>query len=86
MKRTVVPPRSTAPGEGFTTYAIRAEARRDLTQWRRARLASGGDIVIIAASAQFEAGEMGPVQPRLVFVNERSCRVGLRTPIPLQSA
>lgn len=24
--------------------------------------------------------------PRLVSVNERSCRVGLRTPIPLQSA
>jgi aspartate 1-decarboxylase len=58
-------------GERFITYAIRAErgSRIISVNGSAARRAAVGDLVIIAAFAQVDEGEVQGFKPRLVFVD-----------------
>lgn len=75
-------------GERFTTYAIRADEASGIisVNGAAARLASPGDIVIIAAYVGLTQAELLNFQPTLVYVNEdnRCTRVGHN--IPVQAA
>jgi aspartate 1-decarboxylase len=75
-------------GERFTTYAIRAEAGSGTISLNgaAARKGSVGDIVIIAAYARYDEGELASYQPKLVYVDAANRIKHQRRAIPIQIA
>ena len=75
-------------GERFTTYAIRAQRGSGTisVNGSAARKASEGDLLIIAAFANYEEEELTSYQPRLVYVDESNRMVRKKHSIPVQVA
>jgi len=75
-------------GERFTTYAIRAErgSRTISVNGAAAHKANPGDILIIAAYAQYSELELQKYHPKLVYVDEHNRIVMQRDFIPAQAA
>lgn len=75
-------------GERFTTYAIRAERDSGIisVNGAAAHKAKPGDIVIIAAYAQYNELELQKYAPQLVYVDEHNRIVDRRDRIPVQMA
>lgn len=75
-------------GERFTTYAIRAERDSGIisVNGAAAHKARPGDIVIIAAYAQYTELELQKYAPQLVYVDEHNRIVDRRDRIPVQMA
>jgi aspartate 1-decarboxylase len=75
-------------GERFITYAIRAErgSRIISVNGSAARRAAVGDLIIIAAFAQVDEGEVKGFKPQLVFVDADNRIKEERSTIPVQMA
>jgi aspartate 1-decarboxylase len=75
-------------GERFTTYAIRAERGSGTISINgaAARKAMVGDLVIIAAYANYSELELEKYQPELVFVDAHNRIKETRQFIPVQAA
>lgn len=75
-------------GERFSTYAIRAERGSGVisVNGAAARKAAVGDIIIIAAFAQYNELELQRYEPKLVYVDARNRIVNKRARIPVQMA
>ncbi len=75
-------------GERFTTYAIRGEEGSGIisVNGAAAHRASVGDIVIIAAYAQYDAKELAGFKPQLVYCNEDNTVKQTANIIPVQVA
>lgn len=75
-------------GERFTTYAIRAERGSGTISINgaAARRAMVGDLVIIAAYANYSELELEKYQPELVFVDGHNRIKETRQFIPVQAA
>lgn len=75
-------------GERFTTYAIRAERGSGIVSVNgaAAHKARPGDIVIVAAYAQYNELELVRYAPTLVYVDEANRIVVRRDRIPVQRA
>lgn len=75
-------------GERFATYAIRAERGSGIisVNGSAARRAAVGDLLIIAAFAQYEEHELDGLRPRLVFVDEHNQPTEVKHAIPTQPA
>ncbi|MEJ5210225.1 MAG: aspartate 1-decarboxylase [Burkholderiales bacterium] len=75
-------------GERFTTYAIRAERDSGIisVNGAAAHKAKPGDIIIIAAYAQYNELELQKYAPQLVYVDEHNRIVDRRDRIPVQMA
>lgn len=75
-------------GERFSTYAIRAERGSGVisVNGAAARKAAVGDIIIIAAFAQYNELELQRYEPKLVYVDARNRIVNQRARIPVQMA
>lgn len=75
-------------GERFSTYAIRAERGSGVisVNGAAARKAAVGDIIIIAAFAQYNELELQRYEPKLVYVDGRNRIVNRRAHIPVQMA
>ena len=73
-------------GERFTTYAIRAERGSGVisVNGAAARRASPGDVLIIAAYANYDESELQKYEPRLVYVDGRNHALSRRSSIPAQ--
>ncbi|MDX1626410.1 MAG: aspartate 1-decarboxylase [Wenzhouxiangellaceae bacterium] len=72
-------------GERFVTYAIRAEAGSGIisVNGAAAHKASPGDLLIIAAYAEFEEAEARRFAPKLVYpdADNRVTRIAGETPV-----
>ena len=75
-------------GERFSTYAIRAERGSGVisVNGAAARKAAAGDLLIIAAYAQYTELELAKYEPKLVYVDGRNRIVQKRGHIPVQLA
>ncbi len=75
-------------GERFVTYAIRTERGSGIISLNgsAARLASVGDLVIIAAFGMVSDAQEQPHIPRLVFVDTRNRQTELRHKVAVQGA
>ena len=75
-------------GERFSTYAIRAERGSGVisVNGAAARKAAVGDIIIIAAFAQYNELELQRYEPKLIYVDARNRIVNRRAHIPVQMA
>jgi aspartate 1-decarboxylase len=75
-------------GERFTTYAIRAERGSGTISINgaAARRAMVGDLVIIAAYANYSEMELEKYEPQLVFVDAHNRIKETRQFIPVQAA
>lgn len=75
-------------GERFTTYAIRGEEGSGIisVNGAAAHKASVGDILIIAAYANYEAHELLNFKPRLVYCNPDNTVSHTSNVIPVQVA
>ena len=75
-------------GERFTTYAIRAERGSGVisVNGAAARKAMVGDLLIIAAYANYTELELEKYEPRLVYVDGRNRVKDQRATIPVQLA
>ena len=75
-------------GERFTTYAIRAERGSGVisVNGAAARKAMVGDLLIIAAYANYTELELEKYEPRLVYVDGRNRVKDQRAKIPVQLA
>ena len=75
-------------GERFTTYAIRGEEGSGMISVNGAAAfkADVGDIVIIAAYANFDSHELANFKPRLVYCNENNTVSHTANIIPVQVA
>jgi aspartate 1-decarboxylase len=75
-------------GERFTTYAIRGEEGSGIisVNGAAAHKASVGDILIIAAYANYEAHELHNFKPRLVYCNADNSVSHTSNVIPVQVA
>lgn len=75
-------------GERFTTYAIRAQRNSGTisVNGAAAHKASPGDIIIIAAYANYSELELQRYQPKLVYVDEMNRILDQRDSIPVQAA
>lgn len=75
-------------GERFTTYAIRGEEGSGMISVNGAAAfkANVGDIVIIAAYANFNSQELAHFKPRLVYCNENNTVSHTANIIPVQVA
>ncbi len=75
-------------GERFSTYAIRAERGSGVisVNGAAARKAAVGDMLIIAAFAQYNELELQRYEPKLVYVDARNRIVNQRARIPVQLA
>lgn len=59
-------------GERFATYVIEGKEGQICLNGAAARLVHRGDLVIIAAYANYEEAEAAAHKPKLVFVDERN--------------
>ena len=59
-------------GERFATYVITGKTGQICLNGAAARLVHRGDLVIIAAYANYDEKEAAKHQPRLVFVDEKN--------------
>lgn len=75
-------------GERFTTYAIRAQRGSGTisVNGAAAHKANPGDILIIAAYANYTELELQKYHPELVYVDEFNRIVDRRGSIPVQAA
>ena len=75
-------------GERFTTYAIRAQRNSGTisVNGAAAHKASPGDIIIIAAYANYSELELQRYQPKLIYVDEMNRILDQRSSIPVQAA
>jgi aspartate 1-decarboxylase len=75
-------------GERFTTYAIRAERGSGVisVNGAAARKAAVGDLLIIAAYANYTELELEKFEPKLVYVDARNRVKEQRAKIPVQLA
>jgi aspartate 1-decarboxylase len=75
-------------GERFTTYAIRAERGSGVisVNGAAARKAAVGDLLIIAAYANYTELELEKYEPTLVYVDARNHIKEQRAKIPVQLA
>lgn len=75
-------------GERFTTYAIRAQRNSGTisVNGAAAHKASPGDIIIIAAYANYSELELQRYHPKLVYVDEMNRILDQRDSIPVQAA
>lgn len=75
-------------GERFTTYAIRAQRNSGTisVNGAAAHKAGPGDIIIIAAYANYSELELQRYQPKLVYVDEMNRIIAQRDSIPVQAA
>jgi aspartate 1-decarboxylase len=75
-------------GERFSTYAIRAERGTGIisVNGAAARKAAEGDLLIIAAFAQYAEEELKDYAPKLVYVDSHNRIVNKRGHIPVQMA
>ncbi|MGB0127753.1 MAG: aspartate 1-decarboxylase [Rhodocyclaceae bacterium] len=75
-------------GERFSTYAIRAERGTGIisVNGAAARKAAEGDLLIIAAFAQYTEQELKDYAPKLVYVDSHNRIVNKRGHIPVQMA
>ena len=75
-------------GERFTTYAIRAQRNSGTisVNGAAAHKANPGDIIIIAAYANYSELELQRYQPKLVYVDEMNRILDQRDSIPVQAA
>ena len=75
-------------GERFTTYAIRAQRNSGTisVNGAAAHKASPGDIIIIAAYANYSELELQRYHPKLVYVDEMNRIIDQRDSIPVQAA
>lgn len=75
-------------GERFTTYASRAERGSGTisVNGATARKAAPGDLLIIAAYANYNEAELAQFEPVLIYVDVRNNVVQLRNHIPPQEA
>jgi len=75
-------------GERFATYAIRAERGSGVISLNgaAARKAAVGDILIIAAYARYDEGELAAYKPKLVYVDAANRIKRQRSAIPVQLA
>lgn len=75
-------------GERFTTYAIRAQRNSGTisVNGAAAHKASPGDIIIIAAYANYSELELQRYHPKLVYVDEMNRIIAQRDSIPVQAA
>ncbi len=75
-------------GKRFATYTIRAEEGSGIISINgaAAHKAKPGDLVIIAAYAEFEEKELATHKPRLVYVDGNNRVTHTRNAIPVQVA
>jgi aspartate 1-decarboxylase len=75
-------------GERFTTYAIRGEEGSGIisVNGAAAHKAGVGDIVIIAAYAQYSDAELINFKPRLIYMNPDNSVSHAANALPLQVA
>ena len=75
-------------GERFTTYAIRAQRGSGAisVNGAAARLASPGDLLIIATYASYNEVELQKFEPVLVYVDARNRIMNRKHCIPVQAA
>ena len=75
-------------GERFSTYAIRADEGSGVISINgaAAHRAQPGDIIIICAYCQVNAGEAINHKPRLIYLNEHNKVVRTSNAIPVQAA
>ncbi|MBL8482978.1 MAG: aspartate 1-decarboxylase [Rhodocyclaceae bacterium] len=75
-------------GERFSTYAISAERGSGIisVNGAAARKAASGDLLIIAAYAQYTELELVKYAPRLIYVDAQNRQIGQRNHIPVQLA
>jgi aspartate 1-decarboxylase len=75
-------------GERFSTYAISAERGSGTisVNGAAARKAAPGDLLIIAAYAQYNELELQKYEPKLVYVDGRNRMLNSRNHIPVQMA
>jgi len=75
-------------GERFTTYAIRAQRNSGTisVNGAAAHKANPGDILIIAAYANYSELELQRYQPKLIYVDEMNRIIAQRDSIPVQAA
>lgn len=75
-------------GERFTTYAIRGEDGSGIisVNGAAAHKAGVGDIVIIAAYAQYSDAELINFKPRLIYMNADNTVSHAANTLPLQVA
>jgi aspartate 1-decarboxylase len=77
-----------ANGNRFATYAIRAEEGSGIISINgaAAHKAAPGDLVIIAAYAEFEEKELAGHRPKLIYVDAANRITHTRNAIPVQVA
>ncbi|MBI4755585.1 MAG: aspartate 1-decarboxylase [Betaproteobacteria bacterium] len=75
-------------GERFSTYAISAERGSGVISINgaAARRAAPGDLLIIAAFANYNELELQKHEPKLVYVDARNRAITRRNRIPVQAA
>lgn len=75
-------------GERFTTYAIRGEEGTGIisVNGAAAHKAGVGDVVIIAAYAQYTEAELINFKPRLIYMNADNTVSHAANALPLQVA
>ncbi len=75
-------------GQRFTTYAISAERNSGIisVNGAAARLASPGDLLIIASYAAYNEVELNAYQPALVYVDAQNRIKTKQASIPTQMA
>ena len=75
-------------GERFTTYAIRAQRGSGVisVNGAAAHKANPGDLLIIAAYANYSELELQRFHPKLVYVDENNRIKDKRDQIPVQAA
>ena len=75
-------------GERFTTYAIRAQRNSGTisVNGAAAHKAKPGDLLIIAAYANYSELELARYHPQLVYVDERNRITHKKDSIPVQAA
>lgn len=75
-------------GERFTTYAIRAQRGSGVisVNGAAAHKANPGDLLIIAAYANYSELELQRFHPKLVYVDEHNRIKDKRDQIPVQAA
>ncbi len=75
-------------GERFSTYAIRAERGSGIisVNGAAARKAAPGDLLIIAAYANYNELELQKYEPKLIYVDTRNRMINQRAKIPVQLA
>lgn len=74
-------------GERFVTYAIKGQRGSGMVSVNgsAARRAAVGDLLIIAAFAQFDEAEVAAHRPQAVFVDAANRQVELRHHVPTQA-